>query len=477
MSFFGLNVAMQGLFTAKTALSVTNHNITNSNTEGYSRQVAEQKASRALPSYVGKGMIGTGSEITGITNIRNNYYDIKYWNTHKVLGEYNVKNIQLDQLETIFKDLSEGGFNKVFDNMFSSLEELSKNASDDTVRNSFVQSCVAFTEFFNGLDTQLREQQREINYAVKSTVEEINFIASELGAINGQIANLELTGSRANDLRDERANLIDQLSKMVNVQAEEINTGNNKNTFVVSINGQVLVDDTVVNSLVVESRAVLNNPVDEPDLYDIKWENGQGFNTYGLTGEIKGYIDLRDGNNTNGYKGVPYYIEKLDNFIQVFAGRMNDLHDDGQDLYGAVGEALFTGITAKDFAVNNNIVNDPKKIATTKDISKGVEGNEIVIDMLKLKHEIGMFTKGSPASYMQALSAELGIDSKQAKNVYESQSLLTLAVKNQRNSISGVDLDEETTNMIEFKKAYDLAAKMISVMDEIYDVTINRMGV
>ncbi|TCT14015.1 flagellar hook-associated protein 1 FlgK [Natranaerovirga pectinivora] len=572
MSFFGINVATRGLFTAKTALNVTNHNIANAETKGYSRQVAEQKAIRALPGY-GIGMIGTGSEVVNVKQLRNQYFDVKLWNTSRYLGEYSVKNTNLRQLETILDELSGTGFNVEFNRMFEQIQNLSTNPNDPAYRATFRDAAVSFGNYFNSLDEQLRNVQRDMNFAVKTKVDEINFTADQLSSLNAQIANIELTGVKANDLRDERANLIDKLSQVVNVKVSEIEVGTNMNRYIVTINGQTLVDGQHSNYLEVRPRAVLYNPEDEPDLYDIYWRTGQEFNISdnNLGGELKGYLDLRDGNNGQnfkgavlsrdddahtitignmnrtdipksgqisvnnvkvnyndytinpdgsitfeldpstpmpetattvqignnmGYKGIPYYMAQLNEFVRTFAMSVNKIHTQGQDNSGNPAGALFSfvgytgtppldendpnsynGITANNFTLDRTIMNDLSKIATAMDASLGVENNDILLKILELKHDINMFSQGKPESFMQALTSELAIDAKQANNFTNGQQNIILAIENQRLSFSGVDLNEETTNMLRFQHAYNLAAKMISVMNEIYDVTINRMGV
>ncbi|TCK93379.1 flagellar hook-associated protein 1 FlgK [Natranaerovirga hydrolytica] len=563
-SFFGINIATQGLYTAKTSLNVTTHNIANAQTPGYSRQVAEQQALRALPAY-GKGMLGTGSGITNVTQIRNLYYDTKYWNVSKYFGEYEVKSMNLAQLEAVFNEPSDSGFNVVLNEFFESAQTLSTNPNEEAYRAAFRDSAVSLTTLFNNMDEQLRNQQRDLNFGVKTKVEEINYIADKISSLNKQIATIELHGTQANDLRDERALLVDDLSKIINVTVKEEEVGNNVNRYFVSINGQVLVDGDATNKLEVRPREHLENPEDEMDLYDIYWSTGRKFNTTdpNLSGELKGYLDLRDGNNGENftgtiqavesdnitvseinrndlpnagrvlignqyveysgydydegnetitfdlvnadsvpgdavdqsirignamnYKGVPYYMAQLNKFVRTFSNAVNDLHQQGNDSadiplfsYNGYesGDLLdYVNMTAGNFNVDQRILDDLANIATAYDTSQGVENNELILELLDLKHDIDMFDKGKPESFMQALISELGIDARQANSFKEGQTNMMLSIENQRLSYSGVDINEETTNLLRFQQAYNLAAKAISVMDEIYNVTINSMGV
>lgn len=566
-AFFGLNIATQGLYTAKTSLDITNHNISNSETPGYSRQYGVQKASRPLPN-AGNGMMGTGAEIVTVEQYRDTYLDVKYWNSNTRLGEYEVKNAQMNQIEALFNETSDVGFNSQFNDLFEALEKLSTNPGDNASRTSFVDIASSYARYFNDIGDQLSQFQREANFAIRSKVDEINNKANRIATLNMQIFNVESSGTKANDLRDERVKLIDELSKIVNLKAEEIEDANGKKKFTITMNGQSLIDGPEVNVLEVRERNGLNNPEDEPGMYDIYWQSGRRFytNDPNMRGELKGYIDLRDGNNAQNFtgsitggqnsstitvanpsrtdlripgelnieghfieysnytyesstdeitftlnsscpsgvsdvkigesmsfKGIPYYIEKLNEYVRTVARKFNEIHEQGNS--GTAGELFtydgYTGTPALDennissydvininnFRFSEEIANDYSKIATTKDITLGESANDILDDLLKLKHDNTMFDKGEPENYIQALVSELGIDAKQAYSFETGQSNMLLLIENQRLSHSGVDLNEETNNIIKFQQAYNIAAKMISVMDEIYDVTINRMGV
>ena len=137
-AFFEFNVATSALFTAKNGLSVTSNNIANSATKGYSRQVALQRASEPLPGVCGKGMVGTGSEVYGVGQIRDFYLDKKYWEQNATLGEYDMKNDQLELIETVFSELSSMGVNSTVNSFFNSVSSLTFSSGDATYRTNVV---------------------------------------------------------------------------------------------------------------------------------------------------------------------------------------------------------------------------------------------------------------------------------------------------------------------------------------------------
>ncbi len=512
-AFLGLNIASQGLFTAKAALNITNHNISNATTEGYSRQVGVQKATRPLAANNGKGMIGTGSDIIGINQVRDYYLDVKYWNENATLGQHSVKSTQMGQMEALFSEPSEHGFNKAMNDFFESMDTLSNDAGDDASRASVRQVAISFTQYFNSTAESLKKIQRDTNFSVKVKVDEINSIGSQLQSLNRQIFKSELDGSTANDLRDERARMVDKLSKIINV---EVNENPENKHYTVKINGQVLVSHYDANKLVTKPRNPKANAEDVEGLYDIQWENGLHFDTNSpkLSGELKGYIDLRDGNNMGAsgsthqvnYKGIPYYVHRLDQFVRTFAKAMNEGkdiqdkplttigHTGGYSANGTTGNYFFawkdqagvakgkdevldyTKITASNFSLSKEILDDPRNIAASSNSNPAQSDNQILRQIISLKHNPKMFREGEPGNYIQAIIGELGIDSKQAKVFEKHQTNITKVVENQRMSVSGVNLDEEMANMVKFQQAYGAAAKIMTVIDQIYDTTINRMG-
>ena len=567
-SFFGLNVAQQGLYTARTALDITNHNISNAETEGYSRQYGVQTALRPL-SNQSRGMIGTGSEIESVGQYRNEYLDYKYWDLTKDLGAYDVKSDALNQMELLFNEPSDVGFTAYFDDLFTTLQGLSKDPSDIASKTNFVNSAESFTSYLTDISEQMRSLQDEANFGVKTSVDSINFSATQIAQINQQINNLELTGDRANDLRDERNRLLDDLSKIVSVDIKFVEDVNDQETLTVTINGQQLVHGSTANFLEVKAKDNISNPEDGVDMYDIYWESGKRLyiENPNLSGELKGYLDVRDGNNkdnfsatidsgagsdtitlsglnrhdiptagqitVNGidldytsytyndvtgemtmnldpatpcpasatvckmgepiaFKGIPYYMQQLNEFARTIAREFNELHESGDSDSGlplfvyngySGSPALDTSVissydllTVDDIMINQAIVDDASLLQTKTNAGEGEAANDLILAMIDLRHDDEMFAKGVPDNFVQSLISELGIDTKQVSNFLNSQEQLTSLVINQRLSMSDVDLDEEATNLIKFQQAYNMSAKIMSVLDEIYNTTINGLG-
>lgn len=317
-TFFGLNTAYTGLLASNAALNTTSNNIANVQTEGYSRQQVVQQASNALRVFQTYGCAGAGVETLAIERVRDEFYDYRLWNTNAKLGEYEMKQYYMQQLETYFEDNgTNAGFKTVFDQlMITGMQELLKDPSSDTAKSQFVGYAGALAEYFNGLAGNLEVLQKDVNQEIKLKVDEINSLAGEIASLNKQINTIELAGGTANELRDRRSLLIDQLSQIVDVEVSEtpiVDTNNPEretgaNRYVVKIaGGQVLVDSSEYNGLECVARTSYEkvNQTDIDGLYEIYWEDGQKFNLYNASmgGQLQGLIQLRDGNNGENFTG------------------------------------------------------------------------------------------------------------------------------------------------------------------------------
>ena len=496
-SFFGLNIAVRGLHASKRALYVTGHNISNANTPGYSRQVANQKACDPIGVLDGTGMIGTGSEITGVSRIRDVFLDHKYWSENVSYGEWKAKQTAMDHLEAVFSLAEDSGPGKVMKGFFSSLQELSNDPSSLQTREAVKAAGVSFCKYFNSSAEQLQKARNDNNRAFKIKVDEINSYAKQIQSLNQQIYRSELDGNTANDLRDQRTLLVDQLSKIVNIEAGEVVRGQLPNgeenrQFEITLNGSYLVSHNDVYELECYENA--------DKMYDVRWKDS-GNDLVPKGGELKAYKDIRDGDAVNGaYKGIPYYMEKLDEFARCFAQAFNEGvfkdgtkyysgHAGGVGLDGSENVKFFTydhkassdltdysHISASSISISSDIEYDVRKIAAAS-VSGDPENKDNVKQLLEMWNDRRMFAEGAPEDFMQSIVANLGVDAQQAKSFAQRQDNIVKQIENSRLSVSGVSEDEEMLNMIRYQHTYNAAAKMISVIDEIYDVMINRMGV
>ena len=614
-TFFGLDIAYTGVQAANAKLNTTANNIANVDTKGYTRQEATQVASDALRISQSYGMAGTGVTVTDINQVRNEFYDVKYWQAQTNLGQYDMKMYYMYQIEDYFtdKDTVEG-FEPIFSAMFDSLEEVYKQAGTPSTKTQFIGAAGDLCEYFNAQATNLEKLQLGVNEEIKNKVDEINSIAEQIATLNKQINTIEVNHLRANELRDKRNLLIDQLSRIVDVEVREtpIYTtpgGTEKSgiyTYEVSIaGGQILVQGYEYNTLECVARSAEEkvNQSDADGLFEIKWSNTMDFNLYGanLGGELKGLIEVRDGNNeeyfhgtTKGvkdnsdgtytvtievpnkdyltdmnkctlpdsgqltlvntkykysgfefdgtknpptytftikpdagqaaptifdgkeasvgtkidYQGIPYYQEQMNEWVRIFAKAMNDIEKTAVDEEGNPAEVLFTAkdkvngteikfddsladnkykssdsdyyrLTAGNISVNNEMVKDASKFGTTVDIKKGGDAQDVTELLLTVQDDKNKvnFRGCSAKEFLQCITSDIALSANNAKTFTENYTNINKSVSQTRLSISGVDNDEEALHLVKFQEAYNLSAKVMQIMTEIYDRLILQTGV
>jgi flagellar hook-associated protein 1 FlgK len=256
VAFFEFNIAVSGLFAAQRGLSVSSNNITNATTPGYSRQVLGQTASTPLVG-MGVGMLGSGVQTTNITRIRDSYIDTKLWSQNDKLGEYKIKVEQGSIIESVYGEPSDTGFTKVFNDLFNSIDSLSKLPDEKERQAGVRQQIISYGKYFNNISASLSGFQRDLNFELKAKVDEINLLGSKIQSLNRQIYQAEIYGDDANDFKDSRDLCVDRLSQLINVETKEKEvTIDNKtfNQYTVKIAGQTLVDHLSFRELGIKVR-------------------------------------------------------------------------------------------------------------------------------------------------------------------------------------------------------------------------------
>lgn len=331
--FFGLTIGYSGLLAANAALNTTGNNISNVETEGYSRQQVKQSAADALRVFTTYGCAGAGVDVLAIERIRDEFYDVKYWNNNTNTGEYSMKSYYMKQVEDYFTDNTTiEGFKTIFDRMMSSLAEVQKQSGSNSTKAQFIGSASSLCDYFNSMAANMEQIQKDTNQEIKLKIDEINSIATEIATLNKQINTIEIDGkANANELRDERTKLLDQLSAIVDVEVIEtpITDATNPDRYtgahrqIIKIaGGQILVDGNDYRTLECVARKTEEkvNQSDIDGLYDVYWvanrltaELGDQFNLYNgaMGGELRGLVQMRDGNNGENFQGTVKNIDTI----------------------------------------------------------------------------------------------------------------------------------------------------------------------
>ncbi|MCI8354548.1 MAG: flagellar hook-associated protein FlgK, partial [Lachnospiraceae bacterium] len=314
--FFGLHIAASGLRAANAAQNTTANNIANAQTVGYSRQVVTQEAYNPLRTFTTYGCAGAGVDTIAIERVRDHFYDVKYWNNNSKYGEYEAKSYYCQTIEDYFDDDNVSGFVSIFNKMSNALQTVIDNSSSDDSKKAFISSAKALTDYFNNMYGNLQELQKDLNLEIKQCVDEVNSIAEKIATLNKQINVIELSGTRANELRDQREKLVDELSELVDVDITEYDITDSKypdvitggTRYIVQIaGGQLLVDGSDFNTLSCTARTPEErlNQTDIDGLFKIAWSNGNDFslNNGAMEGRLKGLAELCYGNDGGSFAG------------------------------------------------------------------------------------------------------------------------------------------------------------------------------
>ena len=364
--FLGLTTSLSGLFANQRSLGIVSHNIANANTEGYSRQLMNTRAYQPQVLPGGMGTLGVGVDVTAVKQIRDNYLDYKMRVETSVKGEWDARASVLTELEGIFNEPSDSSIAELLDQYYESLQSLQKNPENLTARTLVRQNTIALSEGVRRISTMLKNLQADLNYQFQSAVGEVNSYAQQIGKMNEAIYKAELEGATANDLRDQRNVLVDKLSELVNVEYYE----DEQNRFFVLVGGQQLVAHFRTDKLELVPRENKLNDDDDDQIMDVQWATGNKLNV--SSGELKGLREVRD-NLDGDKKGIPYYVNKLNEFIDTFTNTFNSIHETGYGLDGSTGNYMFT--------TNNMSTAEYKTYLLTKGLN-GLPATEVTSSVL-----------------------------------------------------------------------------------------------
>ncbi|PLR90808.1 flagellar hook-associated protein FlgK [Bacillus sp. T33-2] len=517
-TFMGLETARRGMFTQQSALHTTGHNISNVNTPGYSRQRINFNETYPFPAAgfnkpMLPGQMGTGVEAGSIQRIRDDFLDLRYRGQNSQLGYFGTKSDALASMENIMNEPTKEGLSSAMDSFWNSLQTLGTYPNESGARESVLAQANSMSDTFNYLSNSLESIRKDLALSIDVSVSEINSIADQINGINRDIAKVEPHGDLPNDLYDKRDRLIDDLSKLVNIKVtKQPNGGLSKpiaegiykieiiNDAGVSLG--TLVDNTTtqgdpnlvtykMNSSYLESLTVGNNiPVNAADF---------------ASGSLKADIEANGYIDANGVKvgDYPQMIDQLDKLAFALVKEFNQIHSNGDDLNGNNGGNFFADLSDyKDAAKNMSVaITDPNQIAAaTNGTQVGNGGNAYDLSEvmrkdfsnfvalipdpsgsgtnINLKDYIQNDLKmsGNIKSFYGGVITSLGVQAREANVLSSNTETLLQSAEYQRQSVSGVSLDEEMTNIIKFQHAYNASARNITVIDEMLDKIINGMG-
>ena len=567
----GLDTAVKALRAHQLAVDVASHNIANAQTPGFSRQ-------RVLLRPIGidgsdhftrdnlLGRAGMGVDAKDVNRIRDTFLDFQARQSISSQGQFASLATPLGNAEVVFNDPSDDGISALLGKFWAAWHDVVNEPESSPARTALIHATTTFTLRLQTAHAQLTQQRQDLNQKVTGIGEEINAKATEIAGLNLQIKQVELNGDMANDLRDRRDVLLDELSSLGSINYSEDETG----SMSVYLGTHELVFGTSVRAI-----NAVDDPLD-PGMVRLQFAiDNDDVNV--ASGQLRGVLDARD-------VALPELINKLNNFATGLMNSVNSIHQAGYGLNNATGLAFFTGNDASDIAVNSVLAGSPQSIATatgagqpgnpanalaianleqSPNMLAGLAAANLVVNEalsagniatgvslagslqagtyhlvasgpnVELRYGsatgpvIGTatlaainppggtitFTSGpdtvatismtvgaaytaaaqladltavgnntlqveaSASTFYGNIVSVLGADVNRAKGLDDSANLLVDHLDTLRQSVSGVNIDEEVTNLNSAQHAYNAAAKVISVIDEMLDTLINRTGI
>ena len=440
-TFFGVETALRGILAQQRALQVTTHNITNAGTAGYTRQKADMVAS--TPYDTGNGLVGAGVDIQGYQRVRDNFIDIQLRAQTMKTGYAQARQEGLQQVSGALSEPGDNGINSLLAKFFSSWQDVANAPENDAARSALVQSTQGLATGFRDLADQIGVVKSQTGLAVTDTIAQVNSMGTRIAALNATIAGAQSTGNLPNDLLDQRDALLDNLGSLTNTSW----TLNADGTTDVMVGGGALVTGGTATTLL------------ESDFTSLS------------SGKLAALVGLRD-------TTLPGYLASLNTIAKSLADKVNAQHALGFNLdTGPSGGAFFTytpGSEATTLGLSAAIIANPRLIAASDTVpasagaQSGNGANAIAIAALMSDVTIG-------GSYVQLVNT-IGSDTKEATRELANSTALAGTLEARRQSISGISLDEEMTNLIKFQRGFQAASRALNAMDDMIDLIITRTG-
>ena len=463
-----LNIGRNALQTYELAMQVTSHNISNALTTGYTRQ--QMNIESQNPLNIAGLQLGMGSKASSVGQAFDQYTTRSIQQTTSSLAENDAKATALSYLETIFNEATGQGLNQAMADFWNAWQDLANNPGGISERTALLQKAEALATQFNSMSDNLYQVRQSMNTNLSASILELNQTAAQIASLNERIVASESDGTTANDLRDQRNNLVEKMSSLIGINYCEDDNGS---LMITTANGNLLVSGTQSWELSQVGEQIYWNGI--PTDLSAKLAGGK----------IGGWLDIRD-------EIVPQYLANLDELAGSLIQELNALHSSGYAQSGVTGLNFFEPLANPipgDFSgaaafirLSSDISGDPANIAAGG-LSGASGDNENALRILDLQTNNAIQIRkwayegrGTNVSsilqtttledYYKSLVGDMGILTSGVSQSRDFAQTLIDSLGEVRDSVSGVNLDEEMTELMKIQRAYEASAKLIAITDE-----------
>lgn len=461
-----MDIGKRAMALNQTAIQTTSHNITNKSTEGFSRQKVDFSTNPSVNE--GRYQMGTGVRSAAISRVNNPWLEKQIETQSSSFSRLDQKTQSLARLEAAVNEQNVQGINTAIGNFFNSFRELANSPESAVARTQVRETALSLVRQFQDAHKQIAAAQTDMNKTVEYAVVEVNELAKELSITNEKIQRIEIAGQdTANDDRDHRDALLKKLSEKIDISyAEDSKTGMIN---VTAGKGAILVSGTTFTPL---------KTAQEPGgKVQILQELSTGGTIVDITdqfksGQVGAAVEVRDVTTQN-------MLNSLNDLAFNITHEVNRAHREGFDRHNMVGGNFFELQDASmpfditNMTVSNEIVKDVSRIAAAS--RPNAPGDNTVANLIhSLQGQRTMENgKYSFDDYYNSKVGEIGVLAQRATSEMESQKNTLDQLKNIRESVSGVSLDEEAAKLIEYQKSYEASARLVKTADEMFDTILN----
>ena len=451
----GYSIVSQALQAFQAAMDVTSNNIANVNTAGYTRQTAILGETAASQGYgLNPYQIGTGVTVETIAQIQNSLLNGSMQGAQSGLGQYQTLASTLQSVQQAFPEPSANGIGAALSGFFNAWSGLAANPGSTAAKLSVQQAASTLTSKVQSTYGQLQQQSQQVNSQISNTFNQIDQLTGEIAKLNTQIAAQTASNGAPNALLDQRGLDLQKLGNLIDIQTS---TNSNGSVNVYS-NGLNLVDQ--------------GGPTAMPRTFSASSLTfTSGSTSVSIQGgQLAGYVQAL--NKIQGYQG------QLNTLANNLTTQVNAIHQSGVNGLGKTNVQFFASTNppsgAAGFALSAAVLADPNAIASGASGKPGDGGLALSLAHLSSGSQKALGNM-SFTDYYQSLVGNIGTDVVSANNAQTTSTALVTQIQNQQQSVSGVNIDEEMSNMLMYQNSYQAAAKALSVFDQTTNTLIQMV--
>lgn len=443
--FQAINTSGNSLDVFQQELNTTSQNISNVNTAGYSRQTVTLNALPDTPYYNnGPQFIGDGVSIGSVSRITDMFLQAQANANSSQLGQTSAQLNGSQQVEQALNEPSTTGISSALDAFWSSWSGLASDPSDISSRVAVQQAGINLASKIQGTYQQISAANQQNNQSIQSTISQIQTLANQIANLNVKIATAGGGGGSPNELLDQRDQALSQLSGLVDINTQTASNG----AVLVYVNQMQLVNQQTAQTFPTNYDPT-KSEVLMPDGTAISIRSGQ------LQGEMQASQNFTSS------------MSQLDNLANTLKTQVNALHSTGTTGYTTTGQNFFDASStgAGNFAVDPALAANPYLVVSGSTSNLGDVNIAQAIEALQNAPQAALGNQ-SITGFYQGFVTSVGNNTQVLKNQQSTQQAVQTQVAQQISSVSGVNIDEEMTNMLKFQHSYQAAAKMLSTAND-----------